>query len=491
MLNSKNMEQQILTPSEILPKRNFIAANPKNIGVMIVVLIALLIGICKPLTGLPPIGHHIIAVVIIALGLWIFKPNNVPFMAGCAFIVSGGLIFGLNYGVVAAGFVSSSVWILIPALYFGFVLQKTGLGKRIAYLVLKAFEPGWVTMAISWFIIGVLLSALTPSITVRLAIVMPIALGVIDACKLKYNSKGSAFIALIAFAMCLFPGTGWLTGSLSGPIMTGFLPPELKPLATFDNWFKILALPWFLVTVIYVALVVVLMKPNEAIGIPRDTFKEEYKGLGPISRDEIITGIILVACLVLFTTERIHGIPAAGAALMALVLLLVFGIIKPTEIGTGANWDVICFFGVAISLSPIFLEAKVSAWLTPILQPTILSLAANPLIFLLLVTIGMMLIRFIDVPWGFSTIALTAVVLIPVFNQFGIHPLVVTFAYLVGINFFLLSYQQPWMLMAEGILQNKGWAASHVFIAGLCFIIAAIAAIVVCVPYWRMIGVIP
>jgi len=491
MLNSKNTEQQILTQSEILPRRNIMVTNPKNIGVMIVVLIGLLIGIIKPFTGLPPIGHHIVAVVIITLGLWIFKPNNVPFMAGCAFLVSGGLIFGLKYGVVAAGFVSSSVWILIPALYFGFALQKTGLGKRIAYLVLKLFEPGWVTMAISWFIIGIALSALTPSITVRLAIVMPIALGVIEACKLKYNSKGSAFITLIAFAMCLFPGTGWLTGSLSGPIMTGFLPPDLRPLATFDNWFRILALPWFIVTVVYVALVVVLMKPKEAIGIPRDTFKEEYVALGPISRQEIITAIILVACLILFTTEKLHGIPAAGAALMALVLLLLFGIIKPAEIGTGANWDVIVFFGVTISLSSIFLEAKVSDWIAPLLQPTILSFASNPLIFLLLFTIGIMLIRFIDVPWGFSTIALTAVVLIPIFNQFGIHPLVVTFAYLVGINFFLLSYQQPWILMAEGILQNKGWAASHVFTAGLCFIIAAFAAIVVCVPYWRMIGVLP
>ncbi|HHU86290.1 MAG: SLC13 family permease [Pelotomaculaceae bacterium] len=484
------MEQHAIERLEVSTEKVSILSNPKNIGVLIVCLTALFIGIIKPFNGLPPVGHHMVGVVIVTLGLWIFKPNNVPFMAGCALLVAGGLVFGLNLNTVAAGFISSSVWILIPALYFGFVLQKTGLGKRIAYMVLKLFEPGWVNMAISWFIIGIALSALTPSITVRLAIVMPIAMGVIDACKLKYNSKGSAFIALIAFAMCLLPGTGWLTGSLSGPIMVGFLPAELKHLATFDSWFKILALPWFIVTVVYVALVVVLMKPKEAIGIPRDTFKEEYRALGPVSRQEIITGIILIACLVLFSTEKIHGIPAPGAALLALTLLLLFGIIKPAEIGTGANWDVIVFFGVTISLSSIFLEADVSQWIAPLLEPTILSYASNPLVFLLVFTAGIMLIRFIDVPWGFSTIALTAIVLIPVFNQFEIHPLVVTFAYLAGINFFLLNYQQPWLLMAEGIMQNKGWAANHVFTAGACYIIAAFVAILVCVPYWRMIGVI-
>ncbi|MCX5818781.1 MAG: anion permease [Deltaproteobacteria bacterium] len=459
-------------------------------GVVIVTLMALMMALIKPFAGLAPLGHYVIASVMITLGLWIFKPGGVPFLAGSAFLVAGCLVLGLKYSVVASGFVSPAVWILIPALYFGFVLQKTGLGKRIAYSVLKSFTPSWATMALSWFIIGMALSALTPSITVRLAIVMPIALGIIDACKQEHKSKGSAYIALIAFAMCIFPGTGWLTGSLSGPIMIGFLPPALKPLATFDNWFKMLALPWFVVTVVYIILVYLLMKPKEDIGIPRDTFKKQYAELGPVTRQEIITALILLGSLVLFTTEKIHGIPAAATALLALFLLLLFGIIEAEEIGTGANWDIIVFFGVTIGLSTIFMEAGVSAWIAPLLEPAMLSLAPNPLLFMMVATFGILLIRFIDVPWGYSAIALTTTVLIPVWNQFGIHPLVATFAYLAGINFFLLGYQQPWILMAEGIIRNKGWAAGHILTAGLCYIIAVVVALLVSVPYWRMIGAI-
>jgi anion transporter len=459
-------------------------------GVIVIALTALVMSLVKPFTGLAPLGHYVIASLMITLGLWIFKPGGIPFLAGSAFFVAGGLMLGLKYNVVASGFVSSAVWILIPALYFGFVLQKTGLGQRIAYLVLKSFTPSWATMALSWFIIGMALSALTPSITVRLAIVMPIALGVVDACKQKHNSKGSAYIAVIAFAMCIFPGTGWLTGSLSGPIMIGFLPPALKPLATFDNWFRMLALPWFIVTVVYVILVYLLMKPKEQIGIPLDTFKKQYAELGPITRQEVITSLILIGALVLFTTEKLHGIPTAATALLALVLLLLFGVIKAAEIGTGANWDVIVFFGVTLGLSTIFMEAKVSAWIAPLLEPMMLSLAPNPLLFMMVATFGILLIRFIDVPWGYSTIALTTTVLLPVWNQFGIHPLVVTFAYLAGINFFLLGYQQPWIVMAEGIIRNKGWAAGHIFTAGLCYIIAVVISLLISVPYWRMIGAI-
>lgn len=464
--------------------------DPKAIGTGAFILLGLIIGMAKPFSGLAPQGHLILATVVIALGFWIFRPGGLPFMAGGAIILAGGLIFGLKYTVVAAGFSSSAVWTLIPALYFGFVLQKTGLGKRIAYFVLKSFEPSWLSMVISWFIIGVALSALTPSITVRIAIVMPIAISIVEACKLDYRSRGSALITLIAWAMALFPGTGWLTGSLWGPIMLGFLPAELKPLATFDMWFKVMALPWFVITIVFTVLVYIILKPKELIGISRDTFKEQYAALGNISRQEIITVLVLVGSLVLFTTEKLHHIPTAATALMALFLLILFKIITVPEISSGINWDVILFFGVTIGLSTIFVTARVSDWIGPIVQPGLLSLAASPLTFLIVFTFALWLIRFIDVPWGFSTIALTSTLLIPIFNQFGIHPLVSTMAYLIAGNCFFLAYQQPFMLMAEGIIQGKGWASSHVSLAGMVYAAAALIALLVSMPYWKMIGVI-
>jgi di/tricarboxylate transporter len=216
----------------------------------------------------------------------------------------------------------------------------------------------------------------------------------------------------------------------------------------------------------------------------------QYAELGPVTRQEIVTAVILLGALILFTTERWHGIPAAASAMLALILLLLCGIVEAREIGTGANWDIIVFFGVALSLSTIFMDGHVSAWIAPLLEPSLLSLAPNPLLFMAAATFGMMLLRFIDVPWGYSAIALTTTLLIPLWNQFGIHPLVATFAYLAGLNFFLLAYQQPWVLMAEGIIRHRGWAAGHVAAAGLCYIVAVTVALLVSVPYWRMIGAI-
>lgn len=373
-------------------------------------------------------------------------------------------------------------------MHFGFVLIKTGLGRRIAYLVLKSFEAGWATMALSRFIIGVVLSAMTPSAAVRVAVVIPIAMGVVEGCKLEPGSKGAAMITIIACAMCFFAGNAWLTGSLIGPMMLGWVPPELKPLITFDSWFKICALPWLIIIVVFTLIVFITLNPKQAVGITRETFRKQYTALGPVTRQEAIAAVLLFGALLMFATERYHHMPTAVVALSVLVLFIAFQIITVHEISSGVNWDVIIFIGVAVSLPHIFGAAQVSAWLGQILQPPILSMAANPLALMVVASAGMMLIRFIDVPWGFTTIGLTIPVLIPLYDQFGIHPLVASMAYCVGVFFFLLSYQQPFLLMAEGMMQGKGWASRHIQVAGVAYIIAAFVMLLICIPYWRMIG---
>ena len=147
--------------------------NGKTIGLTASAALAAWMWTGEPFGGLSRQGNGMIAVTLLGLGFWIFRPGALPYFAGGAILMAGALILGLPMNVVTAGYTSSALWVLIPALYFGFALVKTGLGKRLCYAVLKTFEPSYMSICLSWFIIGTLLSALTPSITVRLAIVMP------------------------------------------------------------------------------------------------------------------------------------------------------------------------------------------------------------------------------------------------------------------------------------------------------------------------------
>ncbi len=459
-------------------------------GATIFAVAGFAIALARPFVGLPVVGHVMLGLAIIVLGLWIFRPGNLPYTAGTVLLIAGGVCAGLPYNIVTAGFASPSFWILVPTLYFGYALQKTGLGKRIVFFVLKSFRPSYFSLIAGWFIVGIILSLLTPSITVRVAIVIPIAVNCLQACNIAPRSRGAALITLVAWAMAVLPGTGWLTGSLWGPVLTGYYPLELKALGTWDAWFRIMALPWFLITIFFVVLVYVLFRPEEPLNVSRDFFLKQYASLGRISRDEIITLSILIVALIFFATERIHHLPNAATALGAFFLLLIFRIITVSEISTGISWDVAMFVGLAIGMSAIFTNARVDQWIVPLLGPSILSLAKNPLVFMLVSTVALWLVRFIDVPWGYTTAAILAPILVPLYREFGIHPVVVTMGITIAGNCFFLSYQQPFIMIGEALAGGKGWSSHHVSLAGLAFGIAAIFILFISVPYWKIIGAI-
>ena len=466
-------------------------SNSKKLGILVFVVCAFVVGLAKPFTGLAPQGHYIISVTLISLALWVFKTDSVPYIAGGALFLAGCLIFKLPLTAITVGYTSSAIWVLIPALFFGFALLKTGLGKRIAYFVLKTFEPSYLTICVSWFIIGMILSALTPSITVRFTIVMPIAVSFIEACEIPERSRGSALICLTAWAAALLPGIGWQTGSLWGIIMPGFFPPQMRSLATADVWFRYMAMPWFTITLIFLSLLYIFLKPKDALQLKRDVLEEQYKALGKITRQEIICGIILICALILFSTEKWTGINSVETALMVFAALIIFGIIKASDISTGVNWDIINFIAIVMSLTSTFGMAGISDWARPLVEPGVLSLAVYPLAFLFVITIIFWAIRFVDVPWGYTAIALFSPVLVPLYEKFGLHPVLVSVALIAAGNSFFLAYQQPFIMIGDSMTKSRGWSGGHVALGGALYAIAVLAGICISSFYWRAMGLMP
>jgi len=52
------------------------------------------------------------------------------------------------------------------------------------------------------------------------------------------------------------------------------------------------------------------------------------------------------------------------------------------------------------------------------------------------------------------------------------------------------KFQQPFMMIGEGLIRGKGRAPNHVAVVGSIYVIAAVVALLLSVPYWQMIGAI-
>lgn len=453
-------------------------------------VLGLLVGISQPFgPALSGQGHYIIMMLLVTIGLWIFKPRGIPFSVSSALFMASLLAIGLPAATVFSGFTSSAVWSLIPALFFGFVLAKTGLGKRIAYLGMKSTKLSYAGILFMWAVIGLVLSALTPSITVRVVIVIPIALNCVNICKLPERSKGRSLILLTAWAMAVIPGTGWLTGSLAGPILSGFYTsvPKLGPIA-FNDWARVQFLPAMLISTLTVIGGYFVLKPSEPLKLTKEVFNEEYKKLGSMNQQEIFTSIVLVGAFLLFLTNSLHHIPDAATCLVGWFLLSAAGIIKANEISTGISWDLVIFIGTAMGFGAVFAQSGVSKWMASIIVPALAPISGSPWIFVYSVLLVMFIWRFVDIAAFIPTLAIISAITPQISESYGINPLVWIGLLCIPLNAFFMSYQNMFALVGEANMGGKGWNAKHFAQFGTVYFIASMISMIVIIPYWISIG---
>lgn len=459
-------------------------------GFGIFIVAGFIIGVQMPFEPiLNSLGHLVLMALFITVGFWIFKPGGISYTASGAFFMAMLLSFGMKPSQVFSGFTSSAVWSLIPALFFGFVLAKTGLGKRIAYFGMKKTRLSYPGILSIWVVIGIILSMLTPSITVRVVIMIPIALNCVDLCRLESGSKGRSLILLTALGMALIPGTAWPSGSLAGPIISGLFSgvEGLKPI-TFSSWIQVAMMPMMLISAIMVIGGYFVLRPEEPLQVSRQTFDEEYRKLGKMKREELITGVILMLTFFLLATSSFHRIPDAAICLTAFFLLVVFKIIQTPEISSGISWDLVVFNGIAMSMSTVFQASGVSKWLSVVLVPFFSPLGGQPLLFSTVVLTGLFLWRFIDIALLIPTMAILVTILPEISAVAGVDPIIFVPFFCISLNAFFMSYQNMFALVAEANMQGRGWTSSHLLRYGILFFVAGIISVSVAVPYWENIG---
>ncbi len=188
------------------------AARVKWLPLLLAIAIGLAIFMMPAQHGLGRIGQTSLAITAFTIVLWAFGAMN----NGVASVLMMALLIpaGVKPSLALSGFSSGSWWVLLAVLYYGFAMQKTGLAGRISYYILSLFPASYTGILGAFFAIGAVLSFGIPSMTVRTAIMVPIAWALVQSLHLKPRGKGSALIMLTTVEMAVVPGCGLLYGSL-------------------------------------------------------------------------------------------------------------------------------------------------------------------------------------------------------------------------------------------------------------------------------------
>jgi L-tartrate/succinate antiporter len=256
-----------------------------------------------------------------------------------------------------SGFANTTVWLIFSAFVFALGYEKTGLGRRIALLLVKAMGRRTLTLGYAIAFADGILAPFTPSNTARSAgTIYPIIRnlpGLYDSKPRDPSTrKIGAYIMWVAFSSTCVTSSMFLTGQAANVLGVELARTTAQVEVTWMQWLVtfgpvgvilLLATPW-LVYVLYPPTV----KQSEAVP---SWAAQELAKLGPLTRQEVGLAVLVLLALSLWIGGA-SVVNATTAALIVIILMMVTGIVTWDDIvANKPAWNTFAWFASLVALA--------------------------------------------------------------------------------------------------------------------------------------------
>jgi anion transporter len=271
----------------------------------------------------------------------------------------------LRWGL--SGFSDSTVWLIVGAFVFSIGYRKSGLGKRIALMLVRALGRNTLGLGYAVAFADLILAPATPSNTARSGgIIFPI----VSSIPKIYGSEPGptahrigTYIMWTAFASTGLTSSMFLTALAPNAAALAIARKTVGIEVSWSQWFIGFA-PLGIVLALVVPLLCYLVCRPQIKRSPEivDWASGELKQMGPMSRSERTMAAAILLAMFLWITGSNPNIelPGLGAnyinattvVLVVISLLLLTGVIAFSDIvaETGA-WEVFFYFTSLLTLA--------------------------------------------------------------------------------------------------------------------------------------------
>jgi len=130
--------------------------------------------------GLEPKAHHALAITLFMILAWateVLDPG-ITGLVGCYLFWSLGVG---SFDLAFSGFANDTPWFLMGAILFGMMASKSGLARRLAYMVTLRVGTNYSRLLLALILSDFLLTPVVPSGMARVTIMAAIVIGLLDA----------------------------------------------------------------------------------------------------------------------------------------------------------------------------------------------------------------------------------------------------------------------------------------------------------------------
>lgn len=398
----------------------------------------------------------------------------------CIWVVAGGL----GFARVFAGFSGSTLWLIIGTFILAAAISKTGLLRRISLNLMKLFPPNFRGQVLAMLTVGTVCSPLMPSSTAKSVLGAKLAESSADLMSYPANSCGRSGLFVAAWTGFRLTTPAFLSASFLTYSLIGAMPESYADVS-WMQWLLAM-IPWLALVLLGMFALTMLYYPPERRGnFSKAEINVFCLDMGKIKKEEKLTAAIMSVCLLFWFLEKSIGISAGAVALVGGIACFACGVLDGKEICTGVPWGFVMFTGVVLNMGNVFVDTGISVWLLSLTKP-LFEQVKTPYLVIIITFIITVALRF-ALASQTAVITLLISVLSPIVTSIGIHPIVIGLVIYTATFCWIVMYQNPTYLSA---LESMNGTVRHgaTIPAAVGYLILALLACLISVPYWGMMG---
>lgn len=428
------------------------------------------------LEPLPPAAVGLIGVTTVAvLSRWVlFSPSH---LAAPGFdAASRSIEWALS------GFANSTVWLSFAAFMFASAYQKTGLGRRIALLLVRSLGGKTLTLGYAVMLADTILAPFTPSNTARSAgTIYPIIRNLPPLYDSHPHSPSSrrigGYVMWIALAATSITSSLFLTALAPNLLALEMIRTTTGLEISWTQWF-LAAAPACLVLLAVLPILVYRLYPPEiaAGGQAPGWAARELEALGSVSRPEVLlSALVLLAVGLWIFGGRLMS--PTTAALVVVSLMLLTGLLTFDDVVSNTEaWKALIMLATLVTLADGLNRTGFVRWFA---EGAAAQMSGLPIALML---IAMVTIYFLA-HYLFASITAHVTAMMPIMLSVGAaipgFP-VAEFALLLALSHGLMGVLTPYATTSGPVYLGSGYIASSDYwrlgaVFGAIFLVALLA----------------
>jgi DASS family divalent anion:Na+ symporter len=306
--------------------------------------------------GLKPQAWQLLAIFVATIAGIIMQPLPMGAMAIIGITVAA-LTGTLTVPQALSAFADATIWLIVCAFLFARSFIKTGLGSRIAYLLMRAIGDSTLRLGYVLAISDLILAPATPSNTARGGgVLYPIVRSLCSAFDSEPGPTArrvGGYLMQTQFQANVITSAMFMTAMAANPLVAVLAKKTANIDISWGTWALAASVPG-LVALAIMPYLLYKVYPPELKDTPeaKRLAARELERRGKLSKDEKVVLGVFIGALLLWSTSSFTKMNATLVALMGVCVLLMTEVLEWKDIlDDKGPWDTLIWMGGLVGMA--------------------------------------------------------------------------------------------------------------------------------------------